>query len=296
MSNPDNLYNNLLSWIEKNNNKVILAQNIAIKIKELNLLNSYRKLPFEIVPINDDSTDFKLTVFLDHPKKGSWDLIVLDDYISLVNLDKPNKFYDSKTSDEIYHFIEEFNDEDSRIYNEFQIAVESRNYTIVNKLLSSELKKYHEAIDSELASIKKFLSKAENAGLTNPSDGSVSYLNRVMGRWDLALLWSPCPFVIVSDPDGTKNLQDKIYDFKLLEQDSCQMINNMQKLCVLSDIDVEIRTNSRENEMDASGWVTLDELGIPKIGPLIHAVKVIAYSKFEGNLRKAQPSSGIILK
>ena len=295
MLDQNKLYESLLSWIDNNTSRVSMAQNIANKINNLNLINSYRKLPFEIVPANDEATDFKLTVFLDHPKKGSWDLVVLDDEISLTNLDKPQESYTSRTYDNIDDFIEEFNDEDSKIYHEFQSAVESRNYTIVNKLLSSELKKYHEAIDLELKSIKKILTTTENTGLTNPADGSVSYLNRVMGRWDLALLWSPCPFVVVSDPESTTTLQDRIYDFKILEQESCQMINNMQKLCVMSDMDVEIRTDSKDTEMDASGWVTLDELGIPKIGPLIHAVKVVAYSKFEGNLRKEQPSSRLIL-
>lgn len=295
MLDQNKLYESLLSWIDNNTSRVSMAQNIANKINNLNLINSYRKLPFEIVPANDEATDFKLTVFLDHPKKGSWDLVVLDDEISLTNLDKPQESYTSRTYDNIDDFIEEFNDEDSKIYHEFQIAVESRNYTIVNKLLSSELKKYHEAIDLELKAIKKILTTTENTGLTNPADGSVSYLNRVMGRWDLALLWSPCPFVVVSDPESTTTLQDRIYDFKILEQESCQMINNMQKLCVMSDMDVEIRTDSKDTEMDASGWVTLDELGIPKIGPLIHAVKVVAYSKFEGNLRKEQPSSRLIL-
>jgi hypothetical protein len=295
MLDQNKLYESLLSWIDNNTSRVSMAQNIANKINNLNLINSYRKLPFEIVPVNDEATDFKLTVFLDHPKKGSWDLVVLDDEISLTNLDKPQESYTSRTYDNIDKFIEEFNDEDSKIYHEFQSAVESRNYTIVNKLLSSELKKYHEAIDFELKAIKKILTTSEHTGLTNPADGSVSYLNRVMGRWDLALLWSPCPFVVVSDPEATTALQDRIYDFKILEQESCQMINNMQKLCVMSDMDVEIRTDSKDTEMDASGWVTLDELGIPKIGPLIHAVKVVAYSKFEGNLRKEQPSSRLIL-
>jgi hypothetical protein len=69
----------------------------------------------------------------------------------------------------------------------------------------------------------------------------------------------------------------------------------MQKLCALCDMDVEIRTDSKDSEMDASGWVTFDEFGIPKIGPLIHAVKINIYSKFEGNLRKEQFSKGILL-
>jgi hypothetical protein len=143
-------------------------------------------------------------------------------------LDKPDESHELKTYENIFDFIDGFNDEDIKIYHEFQLAVEARNYTIVNKLLSSELKKYHETIDSELKAIKKLLTTTENSGLTNPGDGSVSYLSRVMGRWDLALLWSPCPFVVVSDPEATTILQDRIYDFKILEQESCQVINNMQ--------------------------------------------------------------------
>ncbi len=295
MLDQNKLYESLLSWIDNNHSKVAIAQKMANEINNLHLINSYRKLPFEIVPVDNEAEEFKLTVFLDHPKLGSWDLAILDDGISITNLDKPEEVHDLKTYENIFDFINEFDDENAKIYHDFQLAVESRNYTIVNKLLSSELKKYHEAIDHELKSIKKILTSTENSGLTNPSDGSVSYLNRVMGRWDLALLWTPCPFVVVSDPEITASLQDRIYDFKILEQESCQVINNMQKLCVMSDMDVEIRTDSKDTEMDASGWVTLDELGIPKIGPLIHAVKVVAYSKFEGNLRKEQPSSRLIL-
>jgi hypothetical protein len=295
MLDQNKLYESLLSWIDNNQPKVAIAQKMANEINNLHLINSYRKLPFEIVPVDNEAEEFKLTVFLDHPKLGSWDLAILDDGISITNLDKPEEVHDLKTYENIFNFINEFDDENAKIYHDFQLAVESRNYTIVNKLLSSELKKYHEAIDHELKSIKKILTSTENSGLTNPSDGSVSYLNRVMGRWDLALLWTPCPFVVVSDPEITASLQDRIYDFKILEQESCQVINNMQKLCVMSDMDVEIRTDSKDTEMDASGWVTLDELGIPKIGPLIHAVKVVAYSKFEGNLRKEQPSSRLIL-
>ena len=287
MLDQNKLYESLLSWIDNNTSRVSIAQNIANRIKNLNLINSYRKLPFEIVPADKEANDFKLTVFLDHPKKGSWDLVVLDNGISLTNLDKPEEAYELKTYENIFYFIDGFNDDDSKIYHEFQLAVEARNYTIVNKLLSSELKKYHETIDSELKSIKKLLTTTENSGLTNPGDGSVSYLNRVMGRWDLALLWSPCPFVVISDSEATASRATAV----VLRGH----INNMQKLCVMSDMDIEIRTDSKETEMDAPGWVTLDELGIPKIGPLIHAVKVVAYSKFEGNLRKEQPSSRLIL-
>lgn len=294
MSEQDNLYNNILNWISNNQDKVTIAQNIAKKINELKLINSHRALPFQIAP-TDDPEVFTLIVFMDHPKIGSFEFYVQDDGISVKNLDNLEQSYQLFNENELINFIEKFNDDDLHIFIEFRSAVDARNYTIINKIISSELKKYKEIVDPQLKSIKKYLTTTENSGLTNPSDGTVSYLNRVMGRWDLALLWSPCPFVVISNPEETEKLQDKIYNFKILEQESCALINNMQKLCAMSDMDVEIRTDSKDSEMDASGWVTFDELGIPKIGPLIHAVKIVIYSKFEGNLRKEQISSGFLL-
>ncbi len=295
MSEQENLYNNILNWISNNQDKVVTAQKIAKKIDDLKLINSHRALPFQITPVDNDSELFDLTVYMDHPKIGSFELSIIDEGVSIKNLDKLDENYNIHNQEEINEFIEKFYDEDVKTFTELRSAVESRNYTIINKIISTELKKYKSIVEPELKTIKKYLTTTENTGLTNPSDGTVSYLNRVMGRWDLALLWSPCPFVVVSDPEETEKLQDKIYNFKILEQDACALINNMQKLCALSDMDVEIRTDSKDSEMDASGWVTFDELGIPKIGPLIHAVKINVYSKFEGNLRKEQPSSGILL-
>ena len=192
-------------------------------------------------------------------------------------------------------FIDTYNDDDLKSYSEFQELVSERIYQKINKMINDELKKYREIIDPQFKSIKKILSSTENVGLTNPSDGTVSYLNRVMGRWDLALLWSPCPFVVVSNPEETEKIQNLIYDFKILEQEACQVVNTMQKLCALSNMDVEIVTDSSEKEIDASGWVSLDELGIPKIGPLLHAVKINVYSTLEGNLRKNQSKGKLIV-
>ena len=294
MSEQDNLYNNILNWISNNQDKVTIAQNLAKRVDELKLINSHRALPFQITP-TDDPEIFKLIVFMDHPKRGSFEFYVTDDGISVKNLDNLEQSYPIFNQEELINFIDKFEDDDLKIFIDFRNAIDSRNYTIINKIISSELRKYKEIIEPELKSIKKYLTTTENAGLTNPSDGTVSYLNRVMGRWDLALLWSPCPFVVISNPEETEKLQDKIYNFKILEQESCALINNMQKLCAISDMDVEIRTDSKDSEMDASGWVTFDELGIPKIGPLIHAVRIVVYSKFEGNLRKEQVSSGLLL-
>ena len=106
MLDQNKLYESLLSWIDNNTSRVSVAQNIANRIKNLNLINSYRKLPFEIVPVDKEVNDFKLTVFLDHPKKGSGDLVVLDNGISLTNLDKPEEAYELKTYENIFDFIE----------------------------------------------------------------------------------------------------------------------------------------------------------------------------------------------
>ena len=285
----------MLLWLDNNIEKVQHAQKIAQKINDLNIINSHRRLPFEIVPADDNYSEFNLTVFMDHPKFGSWDLSISDNGVLIKNLDKPEESYDLKSFNEIYDFIDTYNDDDLKSYSEFQELVSARIYQKINKMINDELKKYHEIIDPQFKSIKKILSSTENVGLTNPSDGTVSYLNRVMGRWDLALLWSPCPFVVVSNPEETEKIQNLIYDFKILEQEACQVVNTMQKLCALSNMDVEIVTDSSEKEIDASGWVSLDELGIPKIGPLLHAVKINVYSTLEGNLRKNQSKGKLIV-
>ena len=63
MLDQNKLYESLLSWIDNNTSRVSVAQNIANRIKNLNLINSYRKLPFEIVPVDKEANDFKLTIF-----------------------------------------------------------------------------------------------------------------------------------------------------------------------------------------------------------------------------------------
>lgn len=83
MSEKDNLYNNILNWISNNQDKVIIAQQIAKKIDELKLINSHRALPFQITPSEENPETFKLTVFMDHPKIGSFEFYILDEGISI---------------------------------------------------------------------------------------------------------------------------------------------------------------------------------------------------------------------
>lgn len=46
----------------------------------------------------------------------------------------------SFTQDELINFIEKFNDEDLNTFIDLRSAIETRNYTIINKIISSELK------------------------------------------------------------------------------------------------------------------------------------------------------------
>ena len=174
MSEKDNLYNNILNWISNNQDKVIIAQQIAKKIDELKLINSHRALPFQITPSEENPETFKLTVFMDHPKIGSFEFCILDEGISIKNLDNLDESWDLFTQDELINFIEKFNDEDLNTFIDLRSAIETRNYTIINKIISSELKKYKQIVDLEFKSIKKYLTTTENIGLTNPSDGTVS--------------------------------------------------------------------------------------------------------------------------
>ncbi len=272
------------TWIETNIELFQTAQILSKKIATLGLINNFRPLPFELLPKEDN--DFDLVVYMDHPLKScefyikEADKILLDETLL--------------TQDECINLIIDTHDETAIIYSKFSFSVQSRNYTEINQMISHELKLYRAFIETELKSIKKKLQDTPECGLTNPSDGSVSYLNRVMGRWDLALLWETCPFVVVKNPEETAKLQEMVNEFKNAEEQKSALIKAMEKLCLMSGMDVEVRTDSKETEMDASGWLGFDETGLPKIGPIIHAVKIAVYSKFEGNFRKETPSRFLI--
>jgi hypothetical protein len=152
-------------------------------------------------------------------------------------------------------------------------------------------------LEPKLKEIKDYLKSIENVGLTSPTDGTVSYLNRVMGRWDLALLWDTCPFVVVSNTELTESVKKEVESFKTFEKEWSSLLNTMQKACLTSKMDVQVITDSKDNEADASGWLSIDKFGVPQIGPLLHVVKINVYSILEGNMKKDVASpTGLIYK
>lgn len=283
-------------WICDNVEAVKRAQDISKKISDLNLINPNRSLPFEMNPVDDNFDDYNLIVFVDHPRFKTINLHVKDNELFYYEDDDNLEFKVEFSQSELNSFLESRSDVDVKVYVEFLKFIEKRNYTELNKIINSELSKYREKIDKNLKEIKKYLSDIENAGLTNPKDGTVSYLNRVMGRWDLALLWDVCPFVAISDNEKTEEIKQRVNSFKEMNAFESGLIHTLQKSCLVANMDVQVITDSKENEMDASGWLSLDELGVPQVGPLIHVVKINVLSKLEGNMKKDLSSSSILLR
>lgn len=282
-------------WICDNVEAVKRAQDISKKILDLNLINPNRSLPFEMNPVDDNFDDYNLIVFVDHPRYQSINLHVKENETYFFDEDDNPETKIKMSDSELNEFLNTHSDEDVKTYREFLNFIEKRNYTEINKIINLELSKYRENINPRLIEIKKYLSSSENTGLTNPKDGTVSYLNRVMGRWDLALLWDVCPFVAISDSEKTEEIKIKIDSFRKFEKIQSGLIHTLQKSCLIADMDVQVITDSKENEVDASGWLSLDELGVPQVGPLIHVVKINVLSKLEGNMRKGSKSSNLIL-
>ena len=288
------LYKRLNKWIGHNVDVVEKAQSISKKINDANLLHIFRSLPFEILPIDDEVTDFKLIIYLDHPSFDTVEININRTEIFILDDHGAKNLLTEKDVDEL---IDQSNDENNSIYVDFVDSVSNRNYTQVNKIINLELAKYRSKIDSELKLIKDYLKSIENVGLTNPSDGTVSYLNRVMGRWDLALCWETCPFVVISNSEMTEEVKNKVENFKLFEKKAAALLNTMQKTCLSMNMDVQVITDSKDNEADASGWLSIDKFGVPQIGPLLHVVKINVYSILEGNMKKDMSSpTGLILK
>jgi len=88
--NESELFENLEKWIGYNVDVIVKAQTISKKINEAKLLHIHRSLPFEILPVDDVASDFKLTVFLDHPCKDTIE-IILNRSESYVLDDQENK-------------------------------------------------------------------------------------------------------------------------------------------------------------------------------------------------------------
>jgi hypothetical protein len=281
----EELVEQVSNWIDANVELLQTAQILSKKIAFLGLINNFRPLPFELLPKEENGYD--LVVYMDHPLKSYEFYVKQEDKILLDD--------NEMTRDECINLIVDTHDETAKIYSKFSLSVQSRNYTEINQMISHELKLYRAFIEPELKAVKKKLQDTPECGLTNPSDGSVSYLNRVMGRWDLALLWETCPFVVVKNPEETAKVQELVNEFKNAEEKKSALLKAMEKLCLMSGMDVEVRTDSKDTEMDASGWLNFDETGLPKIGPVIHAVKIAVYSKFEGNVRKEAGSSSKLL-
>ena len=292
--NESELFENLEKWIGYNVDVIVKAQTISKKINEAKLLHIHRSLPFEILPVDDVASDFKLTVFLDHPCKDTIE-IILNRSESYVLDDQENKKI--LLDEDIDNLITNSNNEENKIYQKFIESIHQRNYTEVNKVINSELLQYRMKLEPKLKEIKDYLKSIENVGLTSPTDGTVSYLNRVMGRWDLALLWDTCPFVVVSNTELTESVKKEVESFKTFEKEWSSLLNTMQKACLTSKMDVQVITDSKDNEADASGWLTIDKFGVPQIGPLLHVVKINVYSILEGNMKKDVASpTGLIYK
>lgn len=292
--NETELFEKLEKWIGFNVDVIVKAQIISKKINEAKLFHIHRALPFEILPVDDVASDFKLTVYLDHPSNDTIEIILNRDEAYTLD-DDENKTILS--DDDIEKIIAHSNDENNLIYQSFVDSISVRNYTEVNKIINSELSKYRSKLDPKIKEIKDYLKSVENVGLTSPTDGTVSYLNRVMGRWDLALLWDVCPFVVISNAEQTENVKIKIEEFKAFEKSSSSLLNTMQKACLTSNMDVQVITDSKDTEADASGWLSVDKFGVPQIGPLLHVVKINVYSILEGNMKKDVASpTGLIYK
>jgi hypothetical protein len=292
--NESELFENLEKWIGYNVDVIVKAQTISKKINEAKLLHIHRSLPFEILPVDDVASDFKLTIFLDHPCKDTIE-IILNRSESYVLDDQENKKI--LLDEDIDNLITNSNNEENKIYQKFIESIHQRNYTEVNKVINSELSQYRMKLEPKLKEIKDYLKSIENVGLTSPTDGTVSYLNRVMGRWDLALLWDTCPFVVVSNTELTESVKKEVESFKNFEKEWSSLLNTMQKACLTSKMDVQVITDSKDNEADASGWLSIDKFGVPQIGPLLHVVKINVYSILEGNMKKDVASpTGLIYK
>jgi hypothetical protein len=150
--NETELFEKLEKWIGFNVDVIVKAQDVSKKINEAKLFHIHRVLPFEILPVDDVASDFKLTVYLDHPSNDTIEIILNRDEAYTLD-DEENKTI--LTDYDIENLIAHSNDENNSIYQKFVESISVRNYTEVNKIINSELSKYRTKLDPKIKEIKQ---------------------------------------------------------------------------------------------------------------------------------------------
>lgn len=276
------LLKKLEKWIDEHLQIVMDAQELSQEISSRGLIHEARPLPFEIGPSADKDAleGFDLHVFIDHPTKAQAIIRMRDESFEFIPqpeyMDDP---YTATNIEEALAYIARYDDVDHKEFKRLRKNIENRKLNDINEMLAMWLIDYHENLDPQLEEIKGRLNAIERCALFCVEDGQSTPLERVMGRWDLALLWTPCPFVVIGNPDKSVEVRKMVTDFVHAEARAASLLSSALFACMLEgNYDMELITDSPDSAEDASGWLTKDEKGMPQLGPMIHATKIVAHS------------------
>jgi len=269
------------SWITKNIEKVIFAQELASKILNYGFIDTTKTLPFQILPtdISDSSGNLvcKLFVNLDNPIYGYFSIEIFEDGCSITC---PSTYHTSHfiTTNEDCHIWLDKLDEEMNSFYEISSAAEQQETTFCNLKLNELLENYKQLVKPEVEKIKNFIAEKECATIIS---GSVFALAKDAQRdFSKALLlpsmWAvfksiddlPDPdedFTEYIDEEQSNELFEKLVDFAKTENYYAAPIYLAQRICLQSGIDVFGYSLSEESFVAAASTEENGEFVLPPI-------------------------------
>lgn len=275
----------IYSWIDDNKELVKIAQKLASLTVNLGLCDTNSHNPFQIVPIEEFSSDgnLKHEIFLniDHAAWGYFKIVIKSEFNfemippRLTLLDK-TIFLNQHEVEEFINFLSNSLDD---LYK-LQEYIETNNIIESQNLLDIMLVKYHQDVDDHLKYIKNYVESMPAEiylKATNSEDKQLLDLN---SRYDLALMHPENWYLknyrgILTNNAALEELRLKITDFFITESQSAALLYVAQKLIKESGFDLIVHTDSTDPEPDISGKVMIDDkMNITLVRPVIHSYKL----------------------
>jgi hypothetical protein len=213
----------------------------------------------------------------------------------------PQNTFDSE--EEVLAFLDALGSTLDTLY-ELDEAADERKWDKVNTILKKLVANYRENIDSRLAEILEFVRAEPMAMIADPNTGAEQFAKDLAHRVDLALL-HPENWYIARErteeeqnkvaeinakldknviqlskyaalEEETEAFRERLREFFIAESREAAFLYAAQRILVQKGFQVQVVTDSTEDEPDATNFVIADtRTAIVYVRPVLHAVEII---------------------
>lgn len=296
-------------WAEDNQELVQLAQRLSHKTLGLGLCDSSVHHPFQIAPLDmfhaDGNLYHELFMNIDHSAWGYFRLNIKSltefELISPKLAPWPQTTFSSE--EEVSEFLDALGATLDDLY-ELDEAADERKWDKINIILGKLVANYRASIDSRLTEIVEFVRSEPMAMITDPKTGAEQFAKDSAYRFDLALL-HPENWYIARDrtaeeqekveninakldkniiqlgqyaalEEETEAFRERLREFFVTESREAALLYAAQRILVQKGFQVQVVTDSSEEEPDATNFVMVDtRTAMVYVRPVLHATEIV---------------------